>query len=661
MYNIEEEYMPRPKDRSTWPKTARTLEAQLAQERRIGGEYQKYMEYSRRRLARSEAKAKASKARMDAANKEAKANAGPSASAVEAGKEKETGWSAKEAPSTREWIERVQENKREIEKRRREGAAGASSSPSANLPAAAPASVSAGPTMGIESVSGTGVSAGPPTSRGRAAARGFMGANVPVSMPAPPPVAASLPSASQASAAPSAVYPSAPPTAPAAPPEPKGGALRIKLKLPANGGAGAEGSGSGSGSSSRAGGSTKGNASVGARSTAKGRAGASIAKRGPMAQRGATRAFVGRGRRVAFPQDEEEEDSEEEDEDDQEEEEGEEDDEDAEGDEDDDVDVDGEGDAEGDVDVDVESEDVEGEITFYRNVDVESEDSEDDDSEGGGKDRPARPLTTRQAVLASMVDSSHVSLDGAAIPGSGAGGRRKKQLTEMEMKLRREETARKRKNLSEKKLEDEKAETINRLLKKQTRPRARRTNTTDSVGTGSVTPVGRAGKARGSALGGSRLKATTGDEPDEDGEEELVEGEEGEGEEWEDEGVRDEPKPTWVRWVSRVVNVPEQAPAAPSSADSMEVDGAAVKALERRMVLSLSLPSSLVQGVEAGRTGKTGGGEEAMDVDGEVGRAPRVEGCAVDGCSEKRKYRLVRDWTRGACGMAHLKILEGMV
>ena len=34
--------------------------------------------------------------------------------------------------------------------------------------------------------------------------------------------------------------------------------------------------------------------------------------------------------------------------------------------------------------------------------------------------------------------------------------RKKKQLTELEMALKREETARKRKNLSEKKLEDEK-------------------------------------------------------------------------------------------------------------------------------------------------------------------------------------------------------------
>jgi hypothetical protein len=43
----------------------------------------------------------------------------------------------------------------------------------------------------------------------------------------------------------------------------------------------------------------------------------------------------------------------------------------------------------------------------------------------------------------------------AGLPPSGKAGK-KKFLTDVEMKLRREETARKRKNLSEKKLEDEK-------------------------------------------------------------------------------------------------------------------------------------------------------------------------------------------------------------
>ncbi|KAN0061289.1 hypothetical protein ACQY0O_006135 [Thecaphora frezii] len=44
---------------------------------------------------------------------------------------------------------------------------------------------------------------------------------------------------------------------------------------------------------------------------------------------------------------------------------------------------------------------------------------------------------------------------------------KKRKLTENELALRRSETARKRKNQSEKKLEDDKIETINRLLKKQ--------------------------------------------------------------------------------------------------------------------------------------------------------------------------------------------------
>jgi Ino eighty subunit 2 len=36
--------------------------------------------------------------------------------------------------------------------------------------------------------------------------------------------------------------------------------------------------------------------------------------------------------------------------------------------------------------------------------------------------------------------------------------------------------------------------------------------------------------------------------------------------------------------------------------------------------------------------------------------APAV--CNVDGCTATRKYRLVRDSERGACGMGHLHLLE---
>lgn len=39
-------------------------------------------------------------------------------------------------------------------------------------------------------------------------------------------------------------------------------------------------------------------------------------------------------------------------------------------------------------------------------------------------------------------------------------------------------------------------------------------------------------------------------------------------------------------------------------------------------------------------------------------RPPAI--CAVSGCQDPRKYRLVKDWQIGACGIAHLKVLEAM-
>jgi Ino eighty subunit 2 len=139
-------------------------------------------------------------------------------------------------------------------------------------------------------------------------------------------------------------------------------------------------------------------------------------------------------------------------------------------------------------------------------LDEEDEDeieSEDPDSDQGASTRSASvaggsgKMTARQAVLANVVGSSHVSLGECGPVRTSsysyiykpASGKKKKPLTEIELALKREETARKRKNLSEKKLEDEKVcfpvrpskvrllttflqtETINRLLKKQSRPR----------------------------------------------------------------------------------------------------------------------------------------------------------------------------------------------
>lgn len=79
-----------------------------------------------------------------------------------------------------------------------------------------------------------------------------------------------------------------------------------------------------------------------------------------------------------------------------------------------------------------------------------------------------RTLTARQAALANVVDPTHVSLSESQVQafclplspntslGQPASGRKKKPLTDLEIALKREETARKRRNLTEKKLEDEK-------------------------------------------------------------------------------------------------------------------------------------------------------------------------------------------------------------
>ncbi|KAF9473921.1 hypothetical protein BDN70DRAFT_885379 [Pholiota conissans] len=211
-----------------------------------------------------------------------------------------------------------------------------------------------------------------------------------------------------------------------------------------------------------------------------------------------------------------------------------------------------------------------------------------------------KPMTTRQAVLASVVDPTHVSLN--------EGTRSKKQpLNESELALRREETARKRKNLTEKKLEDEKAETINRLLKKQSRPRNKRTNTTDDR----------------SPMPSAKVK--TGDDDEGEDEDEAMD-------------VVEQPeeiKPIMYRWVSSLHEVPGG-------------DG------ERKMEMGItfSVPENILPRPS-----------NDMDVDStedleknRPARGPAV--CAAEGCHNPRKYRMLQDWNVGACGLAHFRIVE---
>ncbi|KAI0704930.1 hypothetical protein BC835DRAFT_1468555 [Cytidiella melzeri] len=242
---------------------------------------------------------------------------------------------------------------------------------------------------------------------------------------------------------------------------------------------------------------------------------------------------------------------------------------------------------------------------IQRGSDAASENSDSEASDrsvsAGTTATPGRPLTARQAVLRNVVDSSHVSLEEPPNP------RKKKPLTEIEMALKREETARKRKNLSEKKLEDEKAETINRLLKKQSRPRGKR----NALATAEdrPTPV---------AL--------------------VAEGEEG-GEEASVAPVL----PTMYRWTSTAKTI--------TAASGEE---------ERRLVMSFSVPVSVLPSSAELQPASGTVVDQTTNEGAKIAiQPPRpLQKCDVEGCKVYRKYRLAKDFQRGACGMAHLKQLE---
>ncbi|KAL4402478.1 Ino80 complex protein [Malassezia pachydermatis] len=94
----------------------------------------------------------------------------------------------------------------------------------------------------------------------------------------------------------------------------------------------------------------------------------------------------------------------------------------------------------------------------------EEEDDElaDDDSDADSVSTSDMPMTARQIARANRARGIATE-ELVELPM----GPRKQKLSETELALRRSETARRRRNQSEKKLEDDKIETINRLLKKQ--------------------------------------------------------------------------------------------------------------------------------------------------------------------------------------------------
>ena len=80
------------------------------------------------------------------------------------------------------------------------------------------------------------------------------------------------------------------------------------------------------------------------------------------------------------------------------------------------------------------------------------------------------------------------------------------------------------------------------------------------------------------------------------------------------------------------------------------------------MFLSFSVPASSLPKQSAAPDAVADGdvkietGEEQEQERKPRAMVPAV--CAVEGCTAKRKYRPVRDWERGTCGMDHLHILE---
>ncbi|SCV05310.1 LANO_0H04654g1_1 [Lachancea nothofagi CBS 11611] len=83
---------------------------------------------------------------------------------------------------------------------------------------------------------------------------------------------------------------------------------------------------------------------------------------------------------------------------------------------------------------------------------LDDDEDEDDGEQAGNELSTESKLNSRNKMMMELLDNS---------------SRRNSKLTENELQLRRAENARKRKNLSEKKLEEEKQDTINKLLRRR--------------------------------------------------------------------------------------------------------------------------------------------------------------------------------------------------
>lgn len=101
---------------------------------------------------------------------------------------------------------------------------------------------------------------------------------------------------------------------------------------------------------------------------------------------------------------------------------------------------------------------------------ADDDDDLDDDESDFSDDSESAPKAMTQRQKAKAAGESAALLELSMDPG------KRKIFTEEEMQLRKSETARKRKNQAEQRLEDQKTDTINRLLKKQATRRTAKDN-----------------------------------------------------------------------------------------------------------------------------------------------------------------------------------------
>nr|GAT49582.1 predicted protein [Mycena chlorophos] len=284
-----------------------------------------------------------------------------------------------------------------------------------------------------------------------------------------------------------------------------------------------------------------------------------------------------------------------------------------------------------------------------RVIRIQSESSESSEEEMPSNTR----LTKRQAALAKakqvdVTDSAEEEEDVdvldlepepelAVVSPAGRGVRNSRAaLDPTELALRKEESARKRRNVNERKLQNEKTETINRLLKKQSRPRK-------NLKKGSA--PGPLGNFSAMVLGAGVNASTDIQTPVSEHGIAFGPGDEVGVSVVGMDGGHASAEPMY-RWVSTTRSSTTAAvPADEHQHQRQDHDSLPSQSMQ----LSYSIPAAVLQHLAMPAVpslpSKSGS------------KVPAI--CAVEGCGKDRRYRLVgAEWGVGACGIGHLKVLE---